>query len=93
MPEINIDAHYTDNMKLNKPVITPVDVSHNFINNTRVFDNANADKKMQQLNNDIYNGARKERKEHGFNKKLFLEIFGGISIITILAAIIHRFKK
>lgn len=72
-----IDAHYSSNMKVKRPQVTEAFAPTSALN-SGMFSDKDATKRFNQINNDIYEGANKEKKNHGFNRKLFLKIFIGI---------------
>lgn len=86
---LNIDAHTSTDMKVKRPKITPNDLT--VIPQTKpVFSDKEATKRMQAINTDIYEGAKKEKEKHVFNLKRYFTIFG---IITLLTAALAYFGK
>ena len=92
----NLDAHYTDNIKVKRPAIVAnsADIK---INAKPVYTDRDATLKIQKLNTDIYEGQQKEKSSHEFNFKTYCKIFAGIIIaaagIAGIRAIIRHFKK
>ena len=88
----SIEAHYSENMKVTKPKITsympPSELPKN-----GMFTDKEATKKMQQINEDIYVGAKKEKSNHGFNLSTFFKIFSGITLAAIIIACIRKFRS
>lgn len=90
--DTNIEAHYSDNMKVTKPKVTIGD-GPKVLPKYQLLSPAETNKKFQQINTDIYEGYNKEKKDHGFNFSTFFKIFGGISIVAIILACLRGGKK
>ena len=78
----NIQAHYTDNPKVERSKRMVVKAPE-ALNNMHLYNDIDAKKKMRAINNDIY--VKTEQEKSSFNKK-FLKVFGGI-VVTILGII------
>jgi len=92
-PDLNINAHYSDNMKIQRPKV-PAFAPNNLPNQNYVQSvNKEADSVVKQINYDIYSGAAKEKSKHGFNKILYFKIFGGITLAAIIVACLRKFRK
>ena len=91
-----IDAHYSSNMKVQRPNVSAALPPTNALNSGK-FSDKDATKRFSELNNDIYEGANKEKKNHGFNRKLFLKIFIGVLLavagVSCYGKIRNFFKK
>ena len=87
-----IDAHYTNDMKLQPPKVELAQAPP-LLPRHQLFSDKEATKKIQQINTDIYVNSKKEKTKHGFNYSAFFKIFGGLSIIAIILACIHKFRK
>ena len=83
MPEIsnakNLNAHYSDKQKVNKPERFVVEAPSN-IPTRKIYNDREAGKKMKLICNDIYEGAKKEQNKEGTN---FIKYFG-LALIAIL---------
>ena len=87
--EFNLDAHTSSDMKVKRPKITVNDLSF-AINEKKLFSDAEATKRIQSINTDIYEGAKKEKSNHEINFKRYFTIFG---ILALLTAAIAYFRK
>lgn len=85
-----LEAHNSSNMKLKRPKITAADFSQKLLTDKTTYSKKEADKRLTVLNNDIYQGAKKEKDKHDFNFKRYFTIFG---ILALLAAAIGYFRK
>ena len=86
---MSLEAHSSKNMKVKRPKITVNELTAS-LPVQKVFSDKEATKRMQAINTDIYEGAKKEKEKHEFNLKRYATIFG---IITLLAAAIAYFRK
>ena len=75
----NLNAHYTTNSKVQRP-LRNVAVANTNLPHTHVFDDRDANKRLSAINNDIYTGAKREkrRKDYAFGK-----IFGGLVLAVL----------
>jgi len=84
-----LGAHTSSNMKVKRPKVTPNDL--NIVLTTKpVFSDKEATKRMQTINTDIYEGAKKEKDKHEFNLKRYFTIFG---LFALLTAAITYFRR
>lgn len=88
----NIEAHYSDNMKVSRPKITSYEPPPNLPKNN-LFSDKEANTKMQGINTDIYEGSQKEKSKHEFNRNLYFKIFGGITLAATGIAGISKIRK
>ena len=92
-PDLNIQAHYSDNMKVSPPkvpALAPINLpNQNYIQQV----NREADEQVKQINYDIFVGTQKERSHRAFNKVLYFKIFGGITLAAIIVACLRKFGK
>lgn len=77
----NLEAHTSTNMKVKRPKVTPNDLVL-VQTGKKPFSDAEATKKIQSINTDIYEGAKQEKEKHEFNFKRYFTIFGIIALIT-----------
>ncbi|MBR6127369.1 hypothetical protein IKQ21_06760, partial [bacterium] len=77
----NIDAHYSDSMKVERPKINPENIKITVPHKT-LYSDADATKRIQQLNTDIYEGQKKEKAKNEFNFKTYFKLIAAF----ILAA-------
>lgn len=87
-----IEAHYTTDTKV-KPANVGVAHAPLELPRHKPFSNDAAEQKMQAINTDIYVAARKEKKEHEFNKKLYFKIFGGVTLLTAGIAGVYKIRN
>ena len=85
------DAYYTTELKVkpqlsaaSPPLVLPKGYS---------FSDKDASRRMQTINTDIYQGAKKEKTSNEFNKKLYFKIFGGVVLFTAGIACIRKFFR
>ena len=86
---LQLEAHTSCNMKVKRPKVTPNDISFTLPVH-KTFSDSEATKRMQAINTDIYEGAKKEKEKHEFNIKRYFTIFG---ILALLTAAIAYFRK
>ena len=84
-----LEAHTSANMKVKRPKVTPNDLKL-ILPNKKPFSDAEATKKIQSINTDIYEGAKQEKEQHEFKFKRYFTIFG---ILALLTAAISYFRK
>lgn len=87
----NIEAHVSSNMKLERPKVSAADFSSTLQNNNK-YSYSEANKQLMALNNDIYEGTKKEKEKHEFNLKRYFTIFGILGILTAAFAYFRRGK-
>ena len=95
MSEINnnyLEAHYSTETKVKRPKLVAAEAPASLPKQV-LFSNQDADKRMQQINNDIYEGAKKEKTKNDFDKKLYFKIFGGITLLTAGIAGIYKIRN
>ena len=92
LSQYNIEAHTSSNMKVERPKLVPAEAP-SVIPTTHLFSDADATKRMQSINTDIYEGSKKEKSKHEFNRSLYFKIFGGVLFATAGVAGISRIKK
>ena len=83
------DSHVSTNMKVKRPKVTPNDLKF-ILPSKKTFSDADATKKIQAINTDIYEGAKNEKEKHEFNTKRYFTIFG---ILALLTAALSYFRK
>ena len=94
MSEINnnyLDAHYSTETKVKRPKITAAEAP-SALPKQVLFSNKDADKRMQQINTDIYEGAKKEKTKNDFDKKLYFKIFGGVALFSTGIAGVYKLR-
>ncbi len=89
---LNLDAHTSTDMKVKRPKISPNDLTV-MLQNKPVFSDKEATKRMQAINTDIYEGAKKEKEKHEFNFKRYFTIFGIIVLLTTAFAYFRKGKR
>ncbi len=95
MSEINnnyLEAHYSTETKVKRPKLVAAEAPASLPKQI-LFSNQDADKRMQQINTDIYEGAKKEKTKNDFDKKLYFKIFGGITLLTAGIAGIYKIRN
>ena len=100
MPEINfksqnLDAHYSTTSKVTKPETRVVVEGPPYVENKAVFSDKEANKKIRELDRDVYQQSKKEKNSE---KRKFWSIFLGsiaaiLCILGITKGIKHIFKK
>lgn len=90
--EPDTSAHYAKSMKVERPK-TIISQGPSTLPHAYSFSDKEATKKMQQINTDIYEGAKKEKEKHEFNRKLYFKIFGGIAITAAGVAGFSKLRK
>ena len=84
-----IEAHSSDNMKLERPKVSANDMLIN-LPVQKSYNDKEASQRIKQINQDIYQGTKKEKSKHEFNLKRYFTIFG---ILGLLTAAIAYFRK
>ena len=95
MSEINnnyLEAHYSTETKVKRPKLVAAEAPASLPKQI-LFSNQDADKRMQQINTDIYEGAKKEKTKNDFDKKLYFKIFGGVTLLTAGIAGIYKIRN
>lgn len=95
MSEINnnyLEAHYSTETKVKRPKLVAAEAPASLPKQV-LFSNQDADKRMQQINTDIYEGAKKEKAKNDFDKKLYFKIFGGVTLLTAGIAGIYKIRN
>lgn len=92
----NIDAHYSDSMKVKRPKIKPEDIKI-IIPEQTLYSDKEATRKIQQLNSDVYEAHKKEKSTNEFNFKTYFKIIaafiGAAAGIACIRKIIGLFRK
>ena len=91
-PNYNIEAHYSKDTKIIRPKIS-VAQPPTSLPNMHLFSDKDAQVKMDKINVDIYNGTRKEKSKHEFNKSLYFKIFGGVGLTVAGIAGFDKLRK
>jgi len=86
-----IEAHYSTETKVKRPQITAEAPSK--VPKHALFSDKEATKRVQKINTDIYEGAKKEKTKNDFNKSLYFKIFGGVTLLTAGIAGIYKIRK
>ena len=89
---MNLDAHYTKNMKVKRPTVNP-DKVITIIPKQKTYSNKEADKKFQQLNTDVFTSYQKEKSNHEFNFKTYFKIFCTVVTTAAVFACVRYLKK
>ena len=95
MSEINnnyLEAHYSTETKVKRPKLVAAEAPASLPKQV-LFSNQDADKRMQQINTDRYEGAKKEKAKNDFDKKLYFKIFGGVTLLTAGIAGIYKIRN
>ena len=80
MTSCNINAHYTSNPKVEKPITTAISAPNTMPASHQYYNYKEADKKLSLLGKEVNNSLKKEEKSEAKN---FIKVFGGI-VVTIL---------
>ena len=86
-----LEAHSSKNMKVKRPKIKPNDVKL-MLPAQKTFSDRDATKRIQAINTDIYESAKKEKEEHEFNTKRYFTIFGILALLTAAIAYLRKGK-
>lgn len=95
MSEINnniLEGHYSNEIKVKRPKLTAAEAPA-VLPKHALFSEKEANQKLNVINTDIYEGAKKEKSKNEFNKSLYFKIFGGVTLAAAGIACIHKFKK
>ena len=84
-----LEAHSSNDMKVKRPKVSPNDLKF-LLPDKKPFSDTEATKRIQTINTDIYEGAKKEKEKHEFNLKRYFTIFG---ILALFTAAIGYFRK
>lgn len=87
-----LEGHYSTETKVKRPKVVAAEAPASLPKQV-LFSNQDADKRMQQINTDIYEGAKKEKAKNDFDKKLYFKIFGGITLLTAGIAGIYKIRN
>ena len=79
MTEINLNAHYTSNPKVTRPINTAISAP-NHLPTKYVYNDRDAKKRLKDLNSNVNQNIKNEGKT---SLKSFLKVFGAI-VLTIL---------
>lgn len=88
--DYNLDAHNSQNMKLDRPKVAAAEFTKNLPSNNMYYSHNEAKNKLAKLNNDIYQGTKQEKSKHEFNFKRYFTIF---SILALLTAAFAYFRR
>ena len=93
MNKINLDSHYTTDVKVKRPVANSINPPANLGSNY-VFNEKEVNKKLNQLNQDIYNSYKKEKRK-SFKEFCLVVIGVGLAILAFCGSkkIFNFFKK
>ena len=95
MPEvqnnINTGSYNSTNMKVSRPKISAANITAKI--DSGKFDDKAATRKMQNINSDIYENARKEKSNHGFSFKSFIKVFSGVVLTALSLAGIYKLRR
>ena len=83
------DAHYSNNMKLERPKVFVSEFNSSLKNNNS-YSLKEVIKRGDDINADIYNRTKKEKRNNEFNFKRYFTIFG---ILTLLTTAISYFCR
>ena len=86
-----IEAHYTTETKVKPPKL--IAEAPSVIPKHYLFSDKEAEQKIQSINTDIYEGAKKEKKKNEFDKLLYLKIVGGVALFAAVVAGIRGIGK
>lgn len=94
MSEINniLEGHYSNETKVKRPKITAAEAPAALPKRT-LFSEQEAKIRLNEINTDIYQGAKKEKSKNEFNKSLYFKIFGGVALTAAGIAGIYKFRK
>ena len=94
MSEINniLEGHYSNETKVKRPKITAAEAPAVLPKRT-LFSEQEAKIRLNEINTDIYQGAKKEKSKNEFNKSLYFKIFGGVALTAAGIAGIYKFRK
>lgn len=87
-----IEAHYTTETKVKRPKINAAEAPA-VLPQHHLFSDKDAQQRMNSINSDIYEGTKKEKSKHEFNKSLYFKIFGGVALFTAGIAGISKIRN
>ena len=87
-----IEAHYSTDTKVKRTKTGAIEAPA-VLPKHQLFSDSIANQKINSINTDIYEGAKKEKKKHEFNKSLYFKIFGGVTLLTAGIAGIYKIKN
>lgn len=87
-----IEAHYTTETKVKRPINTVAEAPA-ALPKHHLFSDKDAQQKINSINTDIYEGTKKEKTKHEFNKSLYFKIFGGVALFTAGIAGISKIRS
>ena len=91
----NLDAHYSTTSKVTKPDAKMVVEGPPYVENKAVFSDKEANKKIRELDRDVYQQYQKEKKRE--SRKFWSVFLGSIAtllcVVGISKGIKHIFKK
>lgn len=87
-----LEGHYSTETRVKRPKIVAAEAPAILPKQT-LFSNKDADKRIQQINTDIYEGAKKEKTKNDFNKKLYFKIFGGVALFSAGIAGVYKIRN
>ena len=87
-----LEGHYSTETKVKRPKIVAAEAPAILPKQT-LFSNKDADKRMQQINTDIYEGAIMEQTQYHLNKKLYFKIFGGVALFSAGIAGVYKIRN
>ncbi|MCM1004661.1 MAG: hypothetical protein NC408_10035 [Candidatus Gastranaerophilales bacterium] len=79
MSEVNINQHYTSNLKAERPKRTVASAPDN-LPSFNLCKDEDLNKKMRVLNNDIYQDSKHEKNK---SAKTFWKCFGGLAVLVM----------
>ena len=94
MDQINniLDGHYSNETKVKRPKILVAEAPATLPKPT-LFSEKEAKEKIRSIDNDIYEGTKKEKAKNDFNKSLYFKIFGGVVLVSAGIAGIDKIRK
>ena len=87
-----LEGHYSDELKVKRPKISVAEAPMTLPKNN-VYSEKEAKQKISILNNDIYEGAKKEKSKKEFNKSLYFKIFGGVALFSAGIAGVYKIRN
>lgn len=95
MTEVNkniLEGHYSTETKVKRPQINIAEAPE-VLPKHALFSDREAKQKLNAIDSDIYQGTKKEKTKHEFNKSLYFKIFGGVTLATAGIAGINKIRK
>ena len=87
-----LESHYSTQTKVKNPA-REVAEAPVVLPKHKLFSEKEANAKINSINNDIYEGAQKEKSKHDFNKSMYFKIFGGVALLTAGIAGFDKIKS